>query len=58
MLSLNPEFILIPENYNNDADCGFDIALLGISAQNFEKINNFIDLVKKNEKLKDNIVCF
>jgi hypothetical protein len=55
---LDPEFVLIPQNFDNKSDCGYDIALIGISSDNLEKINLFIDKVKDNEKLKDNPVYF
>jgi len=42
-LNLDSNFVLIPEDkYDENPSCGYDIALIGISMYNLEKINEFI----------------
>jgi hypothetical protein len=46
-LELNPKDIIVPSRYNGKPDCGYDIALIGLSRKNKLKVDEY--LIYKNE---------
>ena len=46
-LTLAPKDIIVPSRYNGKADCGYDIALIGLSRVNKLKVDEY--LIYKNK---------
>ena len=48
-LAVTPENIIYAPNFNGHGDCGFDLALLGITKENNQKLQTYLE---NHEKIK------
>ena len=46
-MDIDTEDIIYSPNYNDNIDCGYDIALIGISKENNSKLQKYIDIHEK-----------